>query len=64
MIVFRLFVFLALAGIALSLLLFLLLRDTRYLRLSWQIFKFSLVLALTMAAIVMMGRIILFRMPL
>ena len=64
MIVLRLFLFLALSGIFLSLILFALRRDRRYLRLAWQIFKFSVVLLLTFAALVIMGRIILFRMPL
>lgn len=64
MIVLRLFLFLALSGIFLSLILFALRRDRRYLRLAWQIFKFSLVLLLTFATLVIMGRIILFRMPL
>lgn len=64
MIVLRLFVFLALTGIALSLILYLLRRDRRYLRLAWQILKFSLALLLVIAALIMMGRIVLFRMPL
>lgn len=64
MIVLRLFLFLALAGICLSLILFALRRDRRYLRLAWQIFKFAVVLLLTFAALVTMGRIVLFRMPL
>jgi hypothetical protein len=64
LIVLRLFFFLALAGIALALILYLLRQDRRYLRLAWQISKFSLVLLLVFAALVMMGRIILFRMPL
>lgn len=63
MIVLRLFFFLALAGIALSLILYLLRQDRRYLRLAWQILKFSLALLLVIAALIMMGRIVLFRMP-
>ncbi len=64
MIVLRLFVFLALTGIALSLILYMLRQDRRYLRLAWQILKFSLALLLVIAALIMMGRIVLFRMPL
>lgn len=64
MIVLRLFAFLALIGIGISLTLALLLRDKRYLRLAWQIFKFSLVLLLVFGTLVAMGRIILTRMPL
>lgn len=64
MIVLRLVIFLALSGIGLSLLLSLVRQDRRYLRLAWQIFKFSLVLALVFAALIMLGRIVLFRMPL
>lgn len=64
MIVLRLFVFFALASIAVSLVLALLLRDKRYLRLAWQILKFSVVLLLVFGALAAMGRIILTRMPL
>ena len=41
----------------------LLLKDKRYLRLSWQILKFSLVLLLVLGALLIMGRIVLTRMP-
>lgn len=64
MILVRLAILLSLAGIALSLFLYLLQRDRRYLRLAWQIFKFSAVLILVFAILVMMGRMVLFRMPL
>lgn len=64
MIVLRLVIFLALIGIASSLILGLLLRDRRYFRLAWQIFKFSTVLLLIFAALVFMGRAVLYRMPL
>lgn len=64
MILIRLAILLSLTGIGLSLFLFLLQHDQRYLRLAWQIFKFSIVLALVFAALIMMGRIVLFRMPL
>ncbi len=63
MIVLRLAIILALAGIGISLLLFLLRRDRHYLRLAGQIIKFIVVLALTYAAFVMMERVVLFRMP-
>lgn len=64
MIVLRLAIILALTGIGISLFLFLLRQDRRYLRLAWQILKFSIVLVLIFAALIMMGRIVLFRMPL
>lgn len=63
MIVIRLAILLSLTGIGLSLFLFLLQRDRCYLRLAWQIFKFSIALVLVFAALIMMGRIVLFRMP-
>lgn len=64
MIVLRLAIILALTGIGVSLFLFLLRRDQRYLHLAWQILKFSVALTLVFAALIMMGRIVLFRMPL
>lgn len=64
MIVLRLFIFLALSGISVSLVLYMLRRDKRYLRLAWQILKFSLVLLLVFTAMITMGRLVLFRMPL
>jgi hypothetical protein len=64
LIILRLFFALALIGIGISLMLALLLRDRRYLRLAWQIFKFSLVLLLVFGALVVMGRVVLARMPL
>lgn len=54
---------LALTGVGIAFFLYLLRRDRRYLRLAWQILKFSIVLVLLFAALVMMGRILLFRMP-
>lgn len=63
MIALRLAIILTLAGIGISLLLFLLRQDRRYLRLAWQILKFSIVLVLIVAALITMGRIVLFRMP-
>ncbi len=64
MIVLRLVIYLSLIGIASSLILALLLRDRRYFRLAWQILKFSVVLLLVFAALVFMGRSVLYRMPL
>jgi hypothetical protein len=64
LIVIRLAILLSLAGIALSLFLYLLQRDRRYLRLAWQILKFSAVLILVFATLVAIGRMVLFRMPL
>lgn len=64
MIILRLAIYLALAGIASSLIIGLLLRDRRYFRLAWQIFKFSIVLSLVFAALIFMGRAVLYRMPL
>lgn len=64
MIVLRLVIFLSLTGIVSSLILALLLRDQRYFRLAWQIFKFSIVLLLVFAALIFMGRAVLYRMPL
>ena len=64
MIVLRLVIYLALIGIVSSLILGLLLRDRRYFRLAWQILKFSAVLLLVFAALIFMGRAILYRMPL
>lgn len=64
MIALRLAIILALTGFGISLFLFLLRQDHRYLRLAWQILKFSIVLVLIFAALIMIGRIVLFRMPL
>lgn len=64
MIVLRLVIYLSLIGIVSSLILALLLRDRRYIRLAWQILKFSVVLLLVLAALIFMGRAVLYRMPL
>ena len=64
MILLRLVIYLALSAVLVALLLSLLLRDRRYVRFAWQIFKFSLVLSLLFLAVVAMGRIVLFRLPL
>ena len=57
----RLFAYLGLIAIVASVVLFLFTRDARYLRFAWQLFKFSLVLLLVFAALLMMGRLILYR---
>ncbi|MEN6586037.1 MAG: hypothetical protein ABFE02_08360 [Sulfuricella sp.] len=64
MIVLRIAIILALTGVGVALLLSLLRHDRRYLRLAWQILKFSVVLLLIVGALIMMGRIVLFRVPL
>lgn len=62
MLVLRLFVYLALISIAVAVVMFLFTRDVRYLRFAWQLFKFSVVLLLVFAALLMMGRLILYRL--
>lgn len=64
MIALRLVIILSLTGIGIALFLFLLRQDRRYLRLAWQILKFSVALVLVFAAVITIGRIVLFRMPL
>ena len=59
MFVLRLLVMLALIGVAVSMGIYLLSGDKRYLRFSWQIIKFTLVLLLISALVFFMGRIIL-----
>lgn len=61
MIVLRLFVYLVLIGISLSVVMFLFTRDGRYLKFAWQLFKFSVVLLLVFAAVVAMGELVLTR---
>lgn len=60
MLVLRLLAFLGLAAIAVSVVIFLFTRDLRYLRFAWQLFKFTLVFLLVFAALMMMGRLILY----
>jgi len=59
--VLRLFVYLGLIAIVVAVVMFLFTRDVRYLRFAWQIFKFSLVFLLVFAILLMMGRLILYR---
>jgi heme/copper-type cytochrome/quinol oxidase subunit 4 len=59
--VLRLFVYLGLIAIVVAVVMFLFTRDVRYLRFAWQIFKFSLVFLLVFAILLIMGRLILYR---
>lgn len=59
MFVLRLLVMLALIGVAVSMGIYLLSGDKRYLRFSWQIVKFTLVLLLIGALVFITGRVIL-----
>ena len=61
MLVPRLFIYLGLIAIVVAVVMFLFTRDVRYLRFAWQIFKFSLVFLLVFAILLMMGRLILYR---
>lgn len=61
MFVLRLFVYLGLIAIVVAVVMFLFTRDVRYLRFAWQIFKFSVVFLLVFAVLLMMGRLILYR---
>lgn len=60
MLVLRLLVVLGLISVAVSLGIYFLSGDRRYLRFSWQIVKFTLVLLLITALVIAMGRIILY----
>ncbi|HUX62888.1 hypothetical protein [Sulfuricella sp.] len=61
MFLLRLFVYLGLIAIVVAVAMFLFTRDVRYLRFAWQIFKFSLMFLLVFAILLMMGRLILYR---
>lgn len=60
MFVLRLFVYLGLIAIAVSVAMFFVTRDGRYLRFAWQLLKFSLVLLLIFAVLLTTGRLILY----
>lgn len=60
MLVLRFLLFIGLISIAVSLGVYVFTRDKRYLRFSWQLFKFVGVLLLLVGAVMAMGRIILF----
>jgi len=59
-IVIRLVLILSLITVGMSLVMFLMTRDRRYLRFAWQVFRFVLTLVLVFAGVLMMGRIILY----
>jgi hypothetical protein len=60
MLVFRLLLILGLISVVVSLAIYFLSGDKRYLKFSWQLIKFTLVLLLIAAVLIAMGRIILF----
>ena len=60
MLVLRLLLILALIAVAVSFAVYLMSGDKRYLRFTWQIVKFTLVLLLVAGAVFAMGRILLY----
>jgi hypothetical protein len=58
--VLRFLLFFGLISVTVSLGVFLLTRDRRYLRFSWQLFKFAGLLILVVGVVILMGRVILF----
>lgn len=60
MLVLRFLLFFGLISVTVSLGVFLLTRDRRYLRFSWQLFKFAGLLILVVGVVILMGRVILF----
>lgn len=60
MLVLRILLILGLIAVAVSLAVYFLSGDKRYLRFSWQIIKFTLVVLLVAGVVFAMGRIILF----
>ncbi len=60
MIVVRLLLILLLIAIGVTLIMFAVTRNKGYLRFAWQLFKFAVWLVVIFAALVMMGRIILY----
>jgi hypothetical protein len=60
MLVFRLLLILGLIAVVVSLAVYFLSGDKRYLIFSWQLIKFTLVLVFIAAVLIAMGRIILF----
>lgn len=60
MLVIRIFLALALISVVVSMGVYFLTGDRRYLRFTWQLIKFSLVLLLVIAVVIAMGRIILY----
>ncbi|HLD08777.1 MAG TPA: hypothetical protein VJB68_01870 [Methylophilaceae bacterium] len=60
MLVLRILVILGLISVAVSMAVYFLSGDKRYLRFSWQLIKFTLVLLFVAAVLIAMGRIILY----
>jgi hypothetical protein len=58
--VLRFLLFFGLISIVASLGVYLLTRDRRYLRFSWQLFKFVGMLIMVVGTVILMGRVILF----
>jgi hypothetical protein len=58
--VLRFLLFFGLICVTVSLGVYLLTRDRRYLRFSWKLFKFSGMLILVVGVVILMGRVILF----
>ena len=59
MLVLRLLLFLGLISIVVTLAVYLFTGDRRYLRFTWQVIKFALMLVLVVAGVITMSRIIL-----
>jgi hypothetical protein len=60
MLVLRFLLILGAIAVAVSLGVYVMTRDKRYLRFTWQLFKFSVMLLLVIGGVIAMGRIILF----
>lgn len=60
MLVLRFLLILGLISVAVSLAVYVFTKDKRYLKFSWQLIKFTIVLLFVAAVIYAMGRIILF----
>jgi hypothetical protein len=60
MLVFRILVIIGLIAVAVSMGVYFLSGNKRYIRFSWQLIKFTIVLLFVAAALIAMGRIILF----
>lgn len=60
MFVLRLFLILALVTVVVSLGIYLITSDKRYLRFAWQVIKFGMVLLAAVAVLFVIGRIVLF----
>jgi hypothetical protein len=60
MLVLRILLVLGLISVAVSFAVYIFTKDTRYLKFSWQLIKFTIVLLFVAAVVYAMGRIILF----